>query len=95
MRDAHTELDTKVKDTTSLKKAAEEEAIACLTKVAQRLENHDETPTTNTKTDFLAEKFGTGDGVRKDTYANIPVSGNNTLHLAELRTNTTTDAFLT
>lgn len=95
MREAHTKLDTAVKGgTTSLKKAAETEAIACLTKIAERLENHDETPAVNAKTDFLAEKFGTGDGVRKDTYANIPVSGNKTLHLAELRTNATTDAFL-
>lgn len=95
MRKAHTELDTVAKGgTTALKKAAEVEAIACLDKVAERLRTHDEKPTINTKTDFLAEKFDTGDGVRKDTYANIPVLGNNTLHLAELRTNATTDDFL-
>lgn len=94
MQTAHNKLDTKVADTTSLKKTAEAEAIACLTKVAERLKTHEESPTKNVKTDFLAEKFGTGDGVRKDTYANIPASGNKTLHLAELRTNSTTDAFL-
>ncbi|TPG40832.1 DUF4157 domain-containing protein [Flavobacterium pectinovorum] len=94
MRAAHNILDTKAGETTSLKKEAEAEALACLTAVETRLTAHNEVAGNNTKTAFLAETFGTGNGVRKDTYANIPGSAGRTLHLAELRSNLSTDAFL-
>jgi len=86
--------DGPVKESTRLKQAAKAEAVACMAQVKARLEAYRDLPHTNTPTDFLAEKFGTGDGVRKDTYLNIPRSSQSTLHLTELRSNASTDAFL-
>jgi hypothetical protein len=80
--------------TTKLKQEASAEAAACLTEVRSRLNQYKPQPTQNAKPDFLGEAFGTGHGVRKDTYANIGKSSQGSMHLAEFRSNKTTDDFL-
>lgn len=79
---------------TALKAEAAAEVTACLAEVSRRLGSPNPTPSDNEHPEFLGEAFGTGDGVRKDTYANIGSSNTSTLHLAELRSNASTDAFL-
>ncbi|WP_225860230.1 MULTISPECIES: DUF4157 domain-containing protein [Chitinophaga] len=82
------------KSTTQLRLAAEAEAKACLVEVMRRLQLGGIQPQENASVKFLAETFGSGDGVRKDTYANIGRSATSTLHLAELRSVASTNAFL-
>ena len=74
---------------------AAEEANACLSEVKNRLQIVGVKPKKNISPKFLEETFGSGDGVRKDTYANIGRSSHSTMHLAELRSVASTNAFLT
>jgi hypothetical protein len=80
--------------TSQLKKDAEAEAIACLEAIQSRLSEYRVVPKKNESVDFLEEDFGSGDGVRKDTYANIGRSETSSMHLTEFRSNAKTDAFL-
>lgn len=88
------ELDPAENQSTRLKKAAEAEAIACLEKVKAMLGGYVGALPKNPKTEFLGEAFGSGAGVRKDTYANIGESQTSKLHLAEMRSVAKTDEFL-
>jgi hypothetical protein len=87
-------LDVAERGSTALKKAAEDEAKACLTEVRNRLGQYNPQPQANPKPNFLEETFGGGSGVRKDTYANIGRSRRSTMHLAEFRSVASTNAFL-
>ncbi len=82
-----------------LSELVKKEASACLTTIIMKISgngNGNETSTIeNKKTDFLKEEFGSGLGVRKDTYLNIGNDANDRkLHLAELRTNKDVNRFL-
>ncbi len=91
---AMTKIDGDSSGHTILKKAAEAEAIACLVEIKRRLSASGVKMVKNDKTDFLGEKFGGGEGVRKDTYTNVGASKDSFLHLNEFRSNDATDSFL-
>ena len=94
MRDLITAHDPDERGSSRLKIAAQQEADACLTEIYNRLGQYRPVAVPNARPAFLAETFGSGEGVRKDTYANIASSRNSSMHLAELRSNDSTDAFL-
>ncbi|MCW3462007.1 eCIS core domain-containing protein [Chitinophaga nivalis] len=71
------------------------EVNMCLNIIKNSLDKSVNQPSKNESTKFLGEEFGTGYGVRKDTYSNLNNEKYTGFLLTEFRSNNKTDEFLT